>query len=78
MAKTSSIEQNGAQADTGHGKREKEFPLTLDEFCKRLSLTDKRVEAIGGFHASEKSAKRTRGLESAFRERYAEFLNKPM
>lgn len=51
--------------------------LTIDEFCRRLSETDKRVPLIGGFHAEELAAGRTKDRESAYRDRYAAFINRP-
>lgn len=51
--------------------------LTLNEFCIRLSETDGRVTLIGGFEAVERAAGRTKDRESAYRARYAEFINKP-
>jgi hypothetical protein len=54
-----------------------EFPLTIEEFCTRLSATDRRVELIGGFCASEKAANRVKDTESAFQSRYADFINQP-
>lgn len=54
-----------------------EFPLTLDEFCARLSTTDKRVELIGAFHSIEKVAGRVKDLESAYATRFSAFINQP-
>ena len=54
------------------------FPLHLDEFCARLSATDKRVELIGGFHHTERVAGRTQDLESAYADRFAEFVSRPV
>jgi len=54
-----------------------EFPLTLEEFCLRLSHEDRRVEAIGAFNHVETVAGRTVGLASEFRARYAAFLKQP-
>lgn len=51
--------------------------LTLDDFCRRLSETDKRVALIGGFHAEEKASGRTKDRESAYRARYADFIKRP-
>jgi len=53
------------------------FPLAIDEFCARLSVSDRRVELIGAFHAVEKAAGRIKDLESAFAERFAAFVNQP-
>lgn len=54
-----------------------EFPLSLDEFCTRLSGSDRRVEMIGAFFSVEKSAGRTKDTETAYRTRYAAFCNAP-
>lgn len=53
------------------------FPLTLDEFCAQLSSEDRRVELIGGFHATERAAGRTKDLASAFKARFDEFVVRP-
>ena len=55
-----------------------DFPLTLDEFCTQLSTTDKRVESIGAFYATEKAAGRTKDTAPAYSGRFAAFLNQPM
>ena len=55
-----------------------DFPLTLDEFCTQLSTTDKRVESIGAFYATEKAAGRTKDTAPAYSGRFAAFLAKPM
>lgn len=52
--------------------------VTLDEFCSRLSQTDRRVELIAGFHASERSSGRTNGAEADFAARFTAFVNKPV
>lgn len=54
-----------------------EIPLSLDEFCTRLSSTDRRVEIIGGFHSEEAKSGNTKDVESAFLARFNEFINKP-
>lgn len=54
-----------------------EESLTLEEFCARLSSTDRRVELIGGFHSDEKRAERFKDTESAYRARYQAFATKP-
>lgn len=54
-----------------------DFPVTLDEFCTRLSLADKRVELIGAFHSTEKAAKRVRDTESNYAARFSAFINQP-
>lgn len=50
--------------------------ITLDEFCMRLSMSDRRVELIGGFAYSEKAAGRIKDAESEFQTRYSAFANK--
>lgn len=54
-----------------------EFPLTLEEFCSRLSLTDKRVELIGAFAHVETAEGRVKDVESAYAARFADFINQP-
>ena len=54
-----------------------EFDLTLQEFCTRLSGTDKRVELIGGFEHSERVAGRAKDTETAYRSRFVAFANRP-
>jgi hypothetical protein len=51
--------------------------VTLEEFCIRLSKSDKRVEMIGGFNASETAAGHVKDTEASFRARYDQFCNKP-
>jgi len=59
-------------------KIEDNFPLTLDEFCARLSSTDGRVELIGGFHASELSDGVSKDMTDNFMKRFIAFTNKPV
>jgi len=54
-----------------------EDDITVEEFCTRLSQTDRRVELIGGFHFDEKQAGRFKDAETAFSARFTEFANKP-
>lgn len=65
------------ETDVSVATEPSEFPLTLDEFCSRLSATDKRVELIGGFHSVEKAAGRVKDLESAYVARFTDFINQP-
>lgn len=53
------------------------FPLTLDEFCKQLSVNDKRVALIGGFHATEKKTGRVKDTAAAYQARYDAFIKQP-
>lgn len=69
MAKTEVVEPQ---------KGEKPAQITLDEFCTRISLSDKRVELIGAFHHCEKLEKRIKDDESAFQIRFNAFVNKPV
>lgn len=53
------------------------FPLTLDEACQRLSVTDRRIELIAAFHHTETAAGRLRDTEEAYRTRLAAFASSP-
>lgn len=55
-----------------------EFPIDLNEFCARLSGTDRRVELISGFHHAERSAGRVTDLPSAYTRRFGEFQTRPV
>lgn len=57
---------------------ESEQALALDEFCMRLSQSDRRVELISGFHFDEKVAGRLRDNEAAYKSRFDAFINKPV
>jgi hypothetical protein len=52
--------------------------MTLQEFCTRLSITDRRVEMIGGFHSDETRNGRVKDTEANFNARYMAFVNKPV
>lgn len=52
--------------------------VSIDEFCARLSVGDKRVELIGAFNVAEKRARRASDTEAAYRARYQAFINKPV
>lgn len=54
-----------------------EFPVTLDEFCARLSADDKRVELIAAFHHDETAAGRLRDLEGLYHSRFADLATRP-
>jgi hypothetical protein len=56
---------------------EQEQELTLQEFCIRLSTTDRRVEMIGAFEHVERLAGRAKDTETAYAGRYSAFCNKP-
>lgn len=52
--------------------------IPLDDFCKGLSVTDRRVELIAGFHSDELRAGRLHDVESAYRERLEAFAVRPV
>lgn len=52
-------------------------PLSLNEFCIRLSAKDKRVELIGGFEYVERVAGRLSDTAEQYEQRFTEFLNQP-
>lgn len=54
-----------------------EEEITLAEFCMRASKTDRRVELLAGFHASEQRASRLKSTETAYRDRFEAFANQP-
>lgn len=54
------------------------FDLTLEEFCRRLSATDTRVEMVAGFYADETAAGRVKDSSEAFDTRYAAFQSRPV
>lgn len=51
--------------------------MALDHFCLSASQTDRRVELLGGFHASETAAGRTADTREAFAARLKAFANAP-
>lgn len=51
--------------------------LGLEEFCRRLSATDRRVELISGFFASAKLKGQTTGTEGHLKARFEAFINEP-
>lgn len=54
------------------------FPLTLDEFCARLSARLRKPELISGFHSAQTLSGATKSTEEAFQARFDEFVNKPV
>lgn len=54
-----------------------DFPLSLNEFCTRLSTTDRRVELIGGFEHSERVAGVGKDTSANFEARFAAFAKQP-
>ncbi|MFZ4538513.1 hypothetical protein [Propionivibrio sp.] len=54
-----------------------DFPMSLQEFCTRLSSTDRRVELIGGFEHGERVAGRAKDTDAAYSKRFTAFINAP-
>lgn len=79
MAKTEDATTIEAPAVSGVliPAQQAEFPLSLEEFCTRLSLDDKRVELIGAFNHAEKGAGHNKDTESAYKARFSAFINQP-
>lgn len=51
--------------------------LTLTEFCRRTSETDRRTELLAAFFSDESRAGRLKDTAEAYAARLQEFLNKP-
>lgn len=58
-------------------KKPAEDRVSLDEFCARLSETEKRYTLLAAFHASELKARCTRDTATAFAERFKKFIQAP-
>jgi len=78
MPKSNSVESDAVTAQQVVEESPQRFEVTLDEFCRQLSATDKRVEMIAGFHFSERQAGTVKDHTEAFEARYADFINKPV
>ncbi|ECN9265215.1 hypothetical protein ACLMYS_003872 [Salmonella enterica] len=52
-----------------------EIVQSLDEFCRRLSVTERRYGLIAAFHFREKEAGHVRDLPSAYAKRYAAYID---
>ena len=50
----------------------------LEEFCAHVSMTDRRVELIAGFHADEKRAQHARATRAEWQRRFAAFQRRPV
>jgi hypothetical protein len=53
-------------------------PTTLNEFCMMLSQSDRRIELISAFEASERVAGVVKDHVHAFRARFIAFANRPV
>jgi len=67
-----------AKTETAVTQPQPDGEVTLKEFCTRLSMSDRRVEMIGGFHATETREGRFKDTETKYRARYEAFINKPV
>ncbi|MDR3515192.1 MAG: hypothetical protein P4M00_05205 [Azospirillaceae bacterium] len=54
------------------------FPLSLKEFCTRLSKTDHRVELIAAFYQDARTAQHLVDTETAFTTAFAAFAVRPV
>lgn len=52
--------------------------ITLDEFCARLSVGDRRFELIAAFHFDERTNGKAKDFETAYRARFEAFATKPV
>lgn len=52
-----------------------DIPLSLDEFCRRLSLEDRRSVLIGGFHLIMRRANRLKDTDAAYRAAFQQFVH---
>ena len=53
-------------------------PLSLDEFCMRLSKTDGRVELIGGFYADAKKRGQMKDIDTGFLREFDAYSSRPV
>lgn len=68
-------EKNDAQVKASTPAVAPETEQSLDDFCCRLSLTERRYCLISAFHYRESVAKRYRDLPSAYAKRFADYIN---
>jgi len=57
--------------------QEAQIPLSIDEFCQRLSATSRRVALIGGFHAWAKAQGLVKDVETTFQAAWNRFISLP-
>lgn len=55
-----------------------EGAVLLDEFCRELSATSRRVELIAGFHAAMTKDKRTKDSRTAFSRAFTTYCKRPI
>lgn len=70
--------EKAAQAVEAVEEKQTTFPLSLTEFCTRLSETERRHALIAGFYYTENAAGRTKDQASEYAKRFAEFLETPI
>lgn len=75
MAKADTATPVQAAQDTGDAPAS--VPLTLTDFCIRLSETVRRPELIGAFEFHERTAGRLKATAEEFQARFDEFTTKP-
>lgn len=73
----SSSETKTADAAAAKPPKQTDFEMTIEEFCTRLSQTDRRVELIGAFCAAEIKSGRRKDRDANFRSRFAAFTKQP-
>lgn len=54
-----------------------DFPITLQEFCTRISVNDKRVELIGAFYTTMLAAGNISATQTEFADKLEQFAKQP-
>lgn len=54
-----------------------EFPLTIGEWCGRLSQTDRRIEMISAFYSKMKKSGYHKNYAQFFAVQYHQFISQP-
>lgn len=75
MSNKTKPDEGGAPAKPPHTPTD--FPMQLEEFCRRASEQSRGVELIGAFHAHEKAAGRGKDTEAGFAARFESFARAP-
>lgn len=71
------IETPMAKTPTKIPATQPENPISLTDYCKRLSVTERRHTLIASFFYTEKVAGRLTDTPSAYAKRFAEHINTP-
>jgi hypothetical protein len=58
--------------------RTPEVDVSLDDFCKKLSLKETRYSLISAFHLNQKKAGKLRDTPSAYQGRFEKYINTPV